>query len=172
MAGLGALLVLFLAEAGSAPAMIDILKGAEVRADPKSVSAILATFDRAEEALQAKSITGMTAVYSKNYQNRGLRKEDTSRVWGDIFSRYDRLSSRHLFSRVVVDKEKGTAHVTCTGALFGKSSLSREGSPVQIDVWFEAVHHLVFEDGGWKIVGHDPAAGEEGLFGSALHLLF
>jgi hypothetical protein len=156
------------------PAMTDIMKGAEVRADPKTVEAILATFDRAEEALQKKSLSGMMAIYSKNYRNRGLGREDTSRIWKDIFSRYDRLSSRHLFSKVIVDREKKTARVTCTGALFGAPVIRREGAakPVQVDFWFEAVHYLVLEDGSWKIIGHDPAAGGESVFESAIHLLF
>jgi len=172
---LGALvLILTLVGGGPAPAMTDIMKGAEVRADPETMKAILSIFDRAEEALRTKSLSGIMAVYSKAYQNRGLRKEDTSRIWEDIFARYERLSSRHVFSSMIVDREKGTARVTCTGALFGVSVLKREGNtePVQIDFWFEAVHHLVLEDGVWKIIGHDPVEGGEHPFGSAIHLLF
>ncbi|HET6369955.1 MAG TPA: hypothetical protein VFG95_02090 [Nitrospiria bacterium] len=169
---IGILLVLLCGRA--VPAMTDIMRGAEIQGDPKAVKAILATFDRAEEALQKKNLSEMMSIYSKNYRNRGLGREDTSRIWKDIFSRYDRLSSRHLFSKVIVDEKKKVAQLTCTGALFGVPVMRREGAakPVQVDYWFEAVHHLVLEDGRWKIIGHDPAGGEEGLFESAIHLLF
>jgi hypothetical protein len=172
-------LILFYGDGTSAAT--DILEGADVQADPATVKAIQATFDRAEEALRTENLSGIMTLYSKGYQNRGLRKEDTSRIWEDLFVRYDRLSSRHVFSKIVVDKKSGTAQVTCTGALFGTSVLKREGKPsptaslaesVQIDSWFEAVHYLVLEDGAWRIIGHDPARGEQDAFGSAIHLLF
>ena len=168
-------LVSILFAAGMTAAATDVLPGAAVQADSESVKAILATFDHAEEALRTENLPAMMAIYSKAYQNRGLRKEETSRIWQDIFTRYDHLSSRHVFSKVVVDRDKKTAHVTCTGALFGTSVFKKgeRAEPVRIDFWFEAVHHLVFEDGAWKIVGHDPGGGaEESPFGSAVHLLF
>ena len=178
-------LVLILLFGVRAPAMTDIMKGADVQADPKEVKSILATFDQAEETLRTESLSGLMAIYSKSYRHRGLRKEDTSRIWEDIFARYDRLSSRHFFSKIVVEKkmsQKATAQVTCTGGLFGISALKKEGKPSpaaqteepvhHIDVWFEAVHHLVLEEGSWKIIGHDPAGGEEDPFGVAIHLLF
>ncbi|MBI3609996.1 MAG: hypothetical protein HY204_04730 [Nitrospirae bacterium] len=177
MAGLGVVLLLLFG--GPAVAVTDIMEGAEVQADPEALKAVLAAFNRAEEALRTKNLSGITAVYSKNYQNRGLRKEETSRIWKDIFTRYDRLSSRHLFTKIVVDREKGTARVTCTGALFGVSILKQgrpsptaTEEPTHIDVWFEADHHLVLEDGDWKIIGHDPARGADDPFGAAIHLLF
>jgi hypothetical protein len=178
--GIGFVLVLLCG--GWATAVTDIMEGAEVKAEPAAVQAVLATFNQAEEALQAKSLSGIIAIYSKAYQNRGLRKEDTSRIWKDIFDRYNRLSSRHLFTRIVIDRQKGTARVTCTGGLFGvpilkerKPSPTAAEEPVEsmhIDVWFEANHYLVLEDGVWKIVGHDLAGGSEDSFGASIHLLF
>lgn len=110
--------------AGSASAWVEISKKAEVRADQDDMDAILNTFDQAEEALQAENLSVIMSVYSDGYLNRGLRKEETSRIWQDLFNRYDRLSSRHLFSRIVVDPNGKTAKVTCTGALFGVSVFS------------------------------------------------
>lgn len=182
-AGLG--LVLILLCSGWTPAMTDIMEDAEVQADPEAVKAILATFGRAEEALRTENLTGIMAIYSQAYRNRGLRKDDTSRIWADLFARYDQLSSRHVFSKIVVSREKGTAGVTCTGALFGVSALEEEGKPspaalsasgeaepMHIDVWFEATHYLVLEEGAWRIIGHDPVGKEKEPFGAAIHLLF
>ena len=178
----GFLFLLVLSGNSSSLAVTDILEGAEVQADPETLKAILATFNRTEEALRTESLSGIMAVYSKDYRNRGLRNEDTSRIWEDIFSRYDQLSSRHVFSRIVVDREKGTAQVTCTGAIFGVSILRRDrkmpspasltAEPVQIDIWLEAIHYLIFEEGAWKIIGHDPGGERYDSFGSGIHLLF
>jgi hypothetical protein len=176
-------LLMILIGSSGALAVTDITQDAEVKADPDTVKAIRATFDRAEEALRTKNLSGIMAIYSKAYRNRGLRKEDTARIWQDIFARYDQLSSRHVFSKIVIEKKElrpATARVTCTGALYGVSVL-RKGTPsptasgekpIHIDVWFEATHYLVLEDGTWKIIGHDPSAGESDPFAAAIHLLF
>ena len=159
---------------GPASALTEISKKGEIRADQETVDAIVDTFNHAEQALERERLSAVMAVYSEGYQNRGLRKEETSRIWEDLFNRYDQLSSRHFFSRIIVDPSGKTATVTCTGALFGVPTF-RKGTgaePVQIDSWFEANHYLVLEGGEWRIVGHDPSAKERDLFGSAIHLLF
>jgi hypothetical protein len=161
-------------------AVTDIMDSAEIRSDPASVKAIVSTFDRAEAALRAKNLSDIASVYSNAYLHWGLRKEDTVRIWGDIFRRYNRLSSRHLFTRIVVDPKGEKASVTCTGGLYGVPALTKKerpsptagSEPEPIDVWFEAAHHLALENGVWKIIGHDPVRGEEESFGAAIHLLF
>lgn len=170
--GLGLILIFLVA--GSASALVEISKKGEVPADQNDMNAILDTFDHAEEALQAENLSVMMSVYSDGYLNRGLRKEETSRIWKDIFNRYDRLSSRHLFTRIVVDPNGKTAKVTCTGSLFGVSVFKggARSEAVQIDTWFEAIHHLALEEGEWRIIGQDPSEKERDLFGSAIHLLF
>ena len=177
--GLGfTLLLLFGAKAF---ALIDIIEGAEVQASSQTVKAIMAAFDQAEEALRSEGLAKMMEFYSDDYRNRGLRKEGTSWIWEDIFVRYDQLSSRHVFSKIIVGTEKGTAQVTCTGALFGSSVFEKKGEPApasvtseptMIDSWFEAIHYLILEKEVWKIIGHDPAVGEQDTFGAGIHLLF
>jgi hypothetical protein len=172
-------LLLFCIFEQKAWALTDILQGADIQADPASVKAIVAAFDEAEAALKAKDTIKMMMFYSDGYNNRGLRKQDTGQIWEDLFGRYDRLSSRHVFSKIVVDEKTNTAHVTCTGAIFGVPRFGKSPGPVpmadpqavMIDSWFEAVHHLVKQNGTWKLVGHDPAKGQES-FGAAIHLLF
>jgi hypothetical protein len=163
----------------NAHALTSIIEGADVQADAKTVKAIVAAFDQAENALQAEDLLKLMDFYSKDYNNRGLHKQDTGQIWQDLFGRYDHMSSRHLFSKIVVDENGKTAHVTCTGALFGVSKFQKkpgpvpmaETQPVIVDSWFEAIHHLVKENGAWKLIGHDPAKGQES-FGAAIHLLF
>lgn len=167
--GIGIIFVFF--TIGSAFAATEIAKQAEIRSKPETVDAIRAVFNRAEAALKTEDVSAIMMIYSDKYQNRGLRKEDTARIWADILNRYDRLSSHHLFSRIIVDPEGKKATVTCTGAIRGDSALIQSGA-VQIDTWFEANHYLVLEEGVWRMIGHDPFAKAENLFGAAIHLLF
>lgn len=160
---------------GPASAAADILLNAEIQADPETVESILATFDRAEEALRSKNLPKIMSIYSKSYRNLGLRKEETARIWADLFARYDRVFSRHTFSKIVVDREKKTADVTCVGSLHFRPSAVKPGArpePVRIDYWIGAVHHLIWEEGAWKIFGHTPGETENNPHGSAIHLLF
>ena len=128
----GILFALILLLTVRANAITDVMEGAEVQAHPETVKEILATFDRAEKALRTENIDGIMAVYSKNYKHRGLRKVDTSRIWKDILERYDRLSSQHVFTKIVVEQKtpgKALARVSCTGALFGVLVKKKEGKP-------------------------------------------
>ena len=179
----GLLFLIILVGSSAALAVTDLTQNAEVKADPETVKAIRAAFDRAEEALRTKNLSGIMAIYSKDYQNRGLRKVDTTQIWRDIFSRYDQLSSRHVFSKIVVEQNKlgqPTVQVICTGALFGLPVLKKgkpfpaapAEKPALLDAWAETTHYLVFEDGKWKINGHDPSSAENHPFAAALHLLF
>ena len=180
---IGLSLVIILIGSNRAAAVTDITQDAEVKADPETVKSIRAAFDRAEEALLAKNLSGIMAIYSKDYQNRGLRKVDTAQIWQDIFTRYDQLSSRHAFSKIVVEQNKlgqPTAQVICTGSLYGvailkkgkPSPMASVEKPTLLDAWVETTHYLIFEDGSWKINGHDPSAAEDHPFAAALHLLF
>lgn len=173
--------LIFLLVAGSAFALTDIMKGAMVKADPPTVSALRASFDLVEEALRAENINGVVAIYAKDYRHQGLGKKATIRIWKNIFEKYDRLSSRHLFTKIVVDDETGVARLTCTGALMG--ALARENKdeskpedlkskPVRIDAWFEATHYMILENGAWRFTGHDPDGGKEAYLGEGIHLLF
>ncbi|HZR47437.1 MAG TPA: hypothetical protein VFA47_12070, partial [Candidatus Manganitrophaceae bacterium] len=83
-------------------AATDLLPNAEIQADPETVQSILLTFDRAEKALRARNLPEIMAIYSEEYQNLGLRKEETERIWHDLFSRYRIIVSKHLFSKIVV----------------------------------------------------------------------
>lgn len=156
-------------------AATDIVPNAEIQADPETVKSILATFDQAEKALRSRNLPDIMAVYSDDYQNLGLRKKETERIWQGLFSRYRIILSKHLFSKIVVDRNLKKADVTCTGELhFRNKNFKPEGGaePLRVQYWFEAVHHLVWEGGMWKIYGHDPGQTESNPSGSPVHLLF
>ncbi|HLZ32682.1 MAG TPA: hypothetical protein VKP13_01605 [Nitrospira sp.] len=154
-------------------AKVEIVTGADVTADEDTVKEILATFDRAEKAIQAKDLDSLMGLYSKRYNYHRLRKSDARRIWEEICEYHHKLHSTHLFTKinkVVQANGEVTAQVTCTGALWGLAD--ETGNKVTIDSWFEEVHYLVKEDGAWRIIGNAGDAPETPRFGHAPHPLF
>jgi hypothetical protein len=143
----------------SLPALAEtkISKGADINVNDQTTKEILAAFDRTEEALRGKRLDALMALYSKDFYYQGLKKDDLKRIWTTLFSRYYRMASHHIFSKIVVVNGKvPTAEITCTGGLW--ATYDATGERVRIDSWFEEVHRLVYEDGTWRIRGH---AGED-----------
>lgn len=154
-------------------AKVEVQSGAKVMADETTVKEILATFDRAEQAIQARDLDGLMGVYSKRYNYHKLRKSDARRIWEEIFEYYHQLHSTHLFSeinKVVQMNGDVTAQVRCTGALWGLAN--ETGQKATVDSWFEEIHYLVKEDGAWRIIGNAGSAPETPRFGHAPHPLF
>ena len=170
-------IVMFLAGC-SLPALPDagkiyVDRWAEVKGSNKDVSEILAAFNRAEDALHARDLDGLMSLYSEQYRYHGLSKSDLRKIWEEMFAGYDNLlASTHTFSRIHVggSAKQPTADISCTGSLWG---LSKEtGKRVFIDSWFYEIHHVVYEDGTWRIRGH---AGEDTKslpFGTSPHPFF
>jgi hypothetical protein len=50
---------------------IKITQGAEIHGDQKEVQEIMATFKKAEDALEAKNLDTLMALYSKDYAKGG-----------------------------------------------------------------------------------------------------
>jgi ketosteroid isomerase-like protein len=169
-------MLLFLA-ACNIPALPDageihIGRWAEIKGSDKDVSEILAAFNRAEEALHARDLDGLMALYSEQYHYHGLSKSDLRKIWEEMFASYGNLASTHTFSRIHVggSAKEPTADITCTGSLWGSSK--ETGKRVFIDSWFYEIHHVVYENGAWRIRGH---AGEDTKalpFGTSPHPFF
>ncbi len=130
-------------------------KQIEVQANQKEVTAIRAAFDKAEKALKEQDLEDLMALYSKNYDYHGLTKNNVRDLWKDLFEKYRRISSHHIFSKIVVTVEGKApkARITCTGGLWATAEST--GERIIIDSWFEEGHRLVYEDGAWRILGHD-----------------
>lgn len=130
----------------------DVDHRAVIKADDKTVGDILAAFNRTEEALHARDIDALMEMYARDYNYRDLMKNDVRKIWESLFAQYSQLSSTHVFSQIVAEGRKpSTAKITCTGRLWGTSKES--GERVLLDSWFLAVHHLVSEDGAWRVRG-------------------
>ena len=130
-------------------------KQIEVQGNQKEVNAIRAAFDKAEKALKEQDLEDLIAIYSKDYEYHGLTKSNLRDLWKDLFSKYRRISSHHIFSKIVVKVEgkNPKASITCTGGLWATAEST--GERIIIDSWFEEVHRLVYENGAWRILGHD-----------------
>jgi hypothetical protein len=144
---------------GPPPPMADlgkteIAQSATIQADPETVQEILATFNRADEALRRQDLDALMIIYSKNYNYHGIDKIELRNIWHDFFKQYRDFSSTHVFSSITANttKKPPMAEITCTGSLWAISKFT--GRRVNIDSWFGDVHHLVYEDTLWRIQGH------------------
>lgn len=153
-------------------AKVEVPSYATVTADEAAVKEIIAAFDRAEQAIQARDLDGLMNLYSKRYNYHKLRKSDARRMWEEILEYHTKLHSTHIFSDIKTTQVDGEtrAEVKCTGALWGLAG--ETGQKVSVDSWFEEVHYLVKEDGDWRIIGNAGGAPETPRFGHAPHPLF
>ena len=153
-------------------ALTQILPEAAIEADQQSVTELIGTFDRAQEAIRARDIDSLIGLYATTYQYHGLKRDDIRKIWEDLFKRYDLIANIHTFSAIkVVKTSKGmTAEITCTGAVWANSKETKERIP--IDSWHQEVHRLVRGKDGWRIVGN--LGGDQAIrrFGTAPHPLF
>jgi hypothetical protein len=156
----------------AASALTQILPEAAIEADQQSITELIGTFDRAQEAIRARDIDALIGLYATNYQYHGLKRNDIRKIWEDLFKHYDLIANIHTFSAIkVVKTSKGlTAEITCTGAVWANSKETKERIP--IDSWHQEVHRLVRGKDGWRIVGN--LGGDQTIrqFGTAPHPLF
>jgi hypothetical protein len=154
------------------PGKVQIDRWAEIKADEKDIASLLAAFSRAEEALHTEDLNGIMALYSEQYRYHGLSKSDLRKAWEEIFAHYDNIASSHIFSaiRVTVTGKVPTAEITCTGNLWGVAK--ETGHRGIIDSWYSEIHHLVYENGEWRIIGHGAGDTKTLPFGSSPHPFF
>ncbi len=153
-------------------AATSIPQGALVEVDEATVKQILDVFHKAEAAVAAGNLDGVMALYATQYNYHGLKQADVRKIWFDLFEEYRDISEVHFFSKIVkVGAGSNTIiEVTCTGSLSGLSKIS--GLRVPIDSWYEDVHYLTFEHGGWRIRGNVGDSPKVMPFGTAPHPLF
>ncbi|HKT34032.1 MAG TPA: nuclear transport factor 2 family protein [Nitrospira sp.] len=122
--------------------------------DAATLKELLSAFEQAEQAMAAKDIDRILALYSDDYRYHGLKKADVRRIWKQLFDHYKELESFHTFSvvRTVGSGSKLVAEMTCSGVLWGTSNDTTLRSPV--DSWYEEVHYLKKENGRCRIVGN------------------
>lgn len=154
-------------------AKVEMLPGAQgTRVDRQIVEEILAIFRATDEAVHARDLDGVMAIYAETYNYHGLTKADMRKVWADLFDEYHDISSTHIFSNITkVGAGSGTTiEVTCSGSLWAVSKTT--GLRIPIDSWHEEIHYLTREQGGWRIRGNVGETPKVLPFGTAPHPLF
>ena len=105
---------------GPPPAMPDLGRtqlahDAVVQADERTLTEILDTFHKADEALGRKDLDALMTIYSQNYKYHGYDKKLLRLLWEDWFRQLDHFSTTHVFSKIVVNANASppTAEITC-----------------------------------------------------------
>jgi ketosteroid isomerase-like protein len=154
-------------------AKTQLMPGGIQEVDSETLKELLSTFEQSEQAMQARDVDRIMALYSDDYLYHGLKKADVQKIWEQLFKHYKELESVHTFSVVRLGGPGGklVAEMTCSGVVWGTSKETTLRSP--IDSWYEEVHYLRRENGRWRIVGN---VGGESMpvlqFGVAPHPLF
>lgn len=162
--------------AGTSPhaeAMTQILPEAQVEIDRQTLLELTSTFDQAEEAIRARNLDGLMALYSDHYRYHGMNKADVRKIWAKLLKEYELIANIHTFSaiRATGAGPKSLVEITCAGALWATSKDSKARIP--IDSWHQEVHRLVKEHGTWRIIGNPGGTAKRPqLFGTAPHPLF
>ncbi len=143
----------------------------DIQADAETVDHIVEAFNRAEEANGEKDLDALMMVYSEHYRYQDLTKADMRKTWKGLLEQYDRVTTLHSFSRIIVKPGKSrTAQITCTGALWATSD--RTDQRVNLSSWAGDVHYLMYEHGAWGIVRQGRNAPSRSEFGQAPPPLF
>lgn len=147
-----------------------VAKNAEIHASAQETQELVAAFEVMERAIKAKTLEPLMGFYSDRYAHLGTDKDEMGKIWTRLFQEYKELISGHTFTKIYIQRGKYLASVVCTGSMFGINA--RSGKKERIDNWVEEIHYLVYENGAWKILGHEVESPEEGRFGMAFHPLF
>lgn len=174
IAGLSLSAALWVTPQSVAEAKTQLTSAAIQDVDQQTLKELLATFEKAEQAMQAHDLDGIMALYSDDYRYHGLKKADIKKIWAQLFEHYKELEGFHTFSVVRTIGGSGgklTAEMTCTGVIWGTSKTTTLRTPV--DSWYEEVHVLKKENGHWRIIGNVGGESQPVLqFGVAPHPLF
>ena len=161
--------------AGMGPAEAKIVvppTGSVIEVDQATLKSVIGTFEQAEEAIKAHDLDKVMAIYAPQYNYHGLKRDDIRKIWKDLFDEYQEIASTHLFTKMakVGSGRDAVLEVTCTGHLWARSKTS--GLFVPIDSWYEEIHYLVHEEGGWRLRGNMGESPRVLPFGTAPHPLF
>ena len=131
-----------------------VAHSADIQADRKTLNDILSAFKRAEAALRRRDVDGIMELYSDSYTYHSFNKLTLRQVWTDLFQGNHDFSTTHVFTKIKLeaDSTPQTAQIVCTGSLWAISNETNER--VNLDSWFGEVHHMVSENGKWRIRGH------------------
>lgn len=154
-----------------ASAKFRIARGADIQVDGKTMREIQTVFNQAEEAIRTGNLEALMELYSQDYRFGGLTKDDRRQSWKDFFAEYHRISTSHSFSRIVVKPGKHpTAEVMCTGSIWATSNGTTQR--INLASWLGDLHHLINEEGQWRIHGRGKIVAKTAQYGGGPPPLF
>ena len=118
----------------------------------KLVSEISDFYKETDAALEAKDIDRLMSLYSDSYQDGPNDKKMIKQIWSRIFTRFDKLYTRHNMRFSDISKDGGTVVIRCSGVLMGATKDDSNFSRA-LDHWLNNDHVLVKEDGKWRLKG-------------------
>ena len=77
-------------------AAVEIAPTARATFDQDVLEELVTAFDQAEIAVQQANLEALMLFYGKDYNYHGLKRPDVRRVWGEVFSHYEHIRSRHV----------------------------------------------------------------------------
>jgi ketosteroid isomerase-like protein len=120
-----------------------------MQTDKKTANEIAEFYDEIEDALSKKELDKLMTYYADDYNHNGVDKQHLRNLWANMFTKFDKLYSTHIFSKVEVKDTE--AHLKCTGVLMG---WPKGGNDYEIvDNWTVSPHYMSKKSGSWKIVG-------------------
>ena len=108
-------------------------------------------YRKIEEALVKKDIEAVMGFYAGDYFHQGITRQQVRGLWTNLFEKFEKLNSTHIFS--IINVQGNEAVIGCTGTLFGVPKGSKEGRYSTVDRWVEQNHYLTKKGGNWQIVG-------------------
>ncbi|MEK6763419.1 MAG: hypothetical protein AABY96_11960 [Nitrospirota bacterium] len=135
-------------------AAVEFAPGVGADADQPVIKELVVAFNEAEAAAKNADLDALMKFYATRYNYHGLKRSDVRRVWEEVFTYYEDISSSHVFTELKLVQADGVrrASVTCTGGLYGMEK--QTGKPITIDSWAREVHYLVKEEGAWRFLGN------------------
>jgi ketosteroid isomerase-like protein len=130
---------------------VEFPPSSEIQASKNDVKELKAFYAKIENAMVRENLDAMMRFYSDDYFHRGITKQQVRLMWKDIFSKFHKLKSVHVFSEITVQDTE--ALVVCTGTLLGVPAGAVGQKNVAIDKWINQNHFLSKSGGSWKIVG-------------------
>jgi len=125
-----------------------------LKRDSREFKEIKEVFDKLLVSARKGDIGGVMTHYSQNYLNSGREIVDVVKQWKQILDNFDKLELNHPIYTIEVSGN--FARMRCEGVLMGrpkKPIAGETGESVIIDSWKLAVHNLIKENDGWKILG-------------------
>lgn len=155
---------------------MDVDPAAKQQLGEQTYTEVMAFFHAAEQAIEAKDLAALMALYSDNYSAGDHDKKSAEQTWQRMFATFDSMAMLHRMKLEKASAARNVVVFKCTGLLVGVPG-QRQGAistdkPITIDNWTNQDHILVKEAGKWKLIGTYGLERKRLWFDKPMHPLF